>query len=161
MYTDPNRVRADIPGTVEGNPVFAYHDAFNPDKAEVEDLKARYRAGKVGDVEVKEKLAAALNALPRPHPRAARRLRGAARASSTASSYEGTERMRAEARVTMDLVTQSHGHLERLELDPAQGRRSAEEGRGEVRAHRAGRRRRAGDERPPRPIVKNVKLIML
>jgi tryptophanyl-tRNA synthetase len=57
MYTDPNRIRADIPGTVEGNPVFIYHDAFNPDKAEVEALKERYRAGAVGDVEVKEKLA--------------------------------------------------------------------------------------------------------
>jgi tryptophanyl-tRNA synthetase len=62
MYTDPKRVRADIPGTVEGNPVFIYHDTFNPDVAEVEDLKARYRAGKVGDVEVKTKLAKALNA---------------------------------------------------------------------------------------------------
>src|SRR4029077_8880695 len=62
MYTDPKRVRADIPGTVEGNPVFVYHDAFNPDTAEVDDLKARYRAGKVGDVEVKTKLAGALNA---------------------------------------------------------------------------------------------------
>jgi tryptophanyl-tRNA synthetase len=62
MYTDPKRVRADIPGTVEGNPVFTYHDAFNPNTAEVDDLKARYRAGKVGDVEVKMKLAAALNA---------------------------------------------------------------------------------------------------
>ena len=61
MYTDPKRVRADIPGTVEGNPVFLYHDAFNPDKAEVDDLKARYRSGKVGDVEVKTKLAKALN----------------------------------------------------------------------------------------------------
>ncbi|HEV8346758.1 MAG TPA: tryptophan--tRNA ligase [Vicinamibacterales bacterium] len=62
MYTDPKRVRADIPGTVEGNPVFTYHDAFNPNKDEVEDLKSRYRAGKVGDVEVKTKLANALNA---------------------------------------------------------------------------------------------------
>ena len=62
MYTDPKRIRADIPGTVEGNPVFTYHDAFNPDVAEVDDLKARYRAGKVGDVEVKQKLARALNA---------------------------------------------------------------------------------------------------
>ena len=62
MYTDPKRVRADIPGTVEGNPVFTYHDAFNPNTAEVDDLKARYRAGKVGDVEVKRKLADALNA---------------------------------------------------------------------------------------------------
>jgi tryptophanyl-tRNA synthetase len=62
MYTDPKRVRADIPGTVEGNPVFIYHDTFNPDIAEVEDLKTRYREGRVGDVEVKTKLASALNA---------------------------------------------------------------------------------------------------
>ena len=61
MYTDPKRIRADIPGTVEGNPVFTYHDSFNPNKSEVEDLKARYRDGKVGDVEVKEKLTAAIN----------------------------------------------------------------------------------------------------
>ena len=62
MYTDPKRIRADIPGTVEGNPVFTYHDAFNPDTGEVDDLKTRYRAGTVGDVEVKQKLARALNA---------------------------------------------------------------------------------------------------
>ncbi len=61
MYTDPKRVRADVPGTVEGNPVFVYHDLFNRDKEEVEDLKSRYRTGRVGDVEVKEKLSAALN----------------------------------------------------------------------------------------------------
>lgn len=61
MYTDPKRIRADIPGTVEGNPVFIYHDAFNDDRAEVEDLKERYRKGTVGDVEVKKKLAAAIN----------------------------------------------------------------------------------------------------
>jgi tryptophanyl-tRNA synthetase len=66
MYTDPKRIRADIPGTVEGNPVFTYHDAFNADQAEVEDLKGRYRAGKVGDVEVKTKLARALNAHMEP-----------------------------------------------------------------------------------------------
>lgn len=61
MYTDPKRVRADIPGTVEGNPVFIYHDIFNKNKAEVEDLKERYRKGKVGDAEVKEKLTVAIN----------------------------------------------------------------------------------------------------
>jgi tryptophanyl-tRNA synthetase len=66
MYTDPKRIRADIPGTVEGNPVFDYHDAFNSDAAEVEDLKTRYRAGKVGDVEVKTKLARAMNAVLEP-----------------------------------------------------------------------------------------------
>ncbi len=66
MYTDPKRIRADIPGTVEGNPVFVYHDAFNPDRAEVDDLKTRYRAGAVGDVEVKQKLARAVNAMLDP-----------------------------------------------------------------------------------------------
>jgi tryptophanyl-tRNA synthetase len=66
MYTDPKRVRADTPGTVEGNPVFMYHDAFNPNVAEVDDLKARYRAGTVGDVEVKTKLAAAMNTVLEP-----------------------------------------------------------------------------------------------
>jgi tryptophanyl-tRNA synthetase len=66
MFTDPNRVRADIPGRVEGNPVFIYHDLFNPDTGEVDDLKARYREGKVGDVEVKRKLARALNAFLDP-----------------------------------------------------------------------------------------------
>jgi tryptophanyl-tRNA synthetase len=60
MYTDPNRVRADIPGRVEGNPVFVYHDTFNPNTAEVDDLKARYREGTVADVEVKRSLLAAL-----------------------------------------------------------------------------------------------------
>ncbi|MFN5933923.1 MAG: tryptophan--tRNA ligase, partial [Roseiflexaceae bacterium] len=50
MYTDPNRTRADIPGRVEGNPVFIYHDIFNPNKDEVNDLKDRYRTGTVGDV---------------------------------------------------------------------------------------------------------------
>ena len=55
-FTDPKRIKASDPGTVEGNPVFMYHDLFNNNKAEVEDLKNRYRAGKVGDVEVKDKL---------------------------------------------------------------------------------------------------------
>lgn len=61
MFTDPNRLRADSPGTVEGNPVFIYHEAFNTDKEEIEDLKQRYREGKVGDVEVKQKLTQAIN----------------------------------------------------------------------------------------------------
>lgn len=56
MFTDPKRVRADIPGTVEGNPVFIYHDTFNINKEEVAELKKRYRTGTVGDVEVKQRL---------------------------------------------------------------------------------------------------------
>ncbi len=55
-YTDPNRRSATDPGTVAGNPVFMYHDLINDNAAEVTDLKQRYQAGKVGDVEVKEKL---------------------------------------------------------------------------------------------------------
>lgn len=66
MYTDPNRISADVPGKVEGNPVFIYHDVFNPNKEEIEDLKKRYREGRVGDVEVKDKLARALNAFLDP-----------------------------------------------------------------------------------------------
>jgi len=66
MYTDPTRIHPTDPGHVEGNPVFIYHDAFNPDKAEVEELKERYRKGTVGDVEVKRKLTAAVNAFLEP-----------------------------------------------------------------------------------------------
>jgi tryptophanyl-tRNA synthetase len=100
MYTDPKRVRADIPGTVEGNPVFIYHDAFNPNVAEVEDLKARYRAGKVGDVEVKTKLAAALNA----HLDPIRERRAAALAKPgylRDVMFEGSKRARVVAAETM------------------------------------------------------------
>jgi tryptophanyl-tRNA synthetase len=103
MYTDPKRVRADIPGTVEGNPVFMYHDAFNPDVAEVEDLKARYRAGKVGDVEVKTKLARALNAYLEPL-RERRREVMANPAHLREVVVEGSRRARVVAQATMDRV---------------------------------------------------------
>ena len=66
MYTDPNRLRATDPGTVEGNPVFIYHEAFNDNRDQVEDLKARYRSGTVGDVEVKRLLAEAINRFLEP-----------------------------------------------------------------------------------------------
>jgi len=66
IYTDPKRIHPTDPGRVEGNPVFIYHDAFNPNKAEVEDLKLRYRTGKVGDIEVKQKLFIALNNFLKP-----------------------------------------------------------------------------------------------
>lgn len=61
MFTDSKRVRADIPGDTRNNPVFVYHRAFNPNAAEVSDFGRRYRAGTVGDVEVKQALAEALN----------------------------------------------------------------------------------------------------
>jgi len=61
MYTDPTRLRATDPGHVEGNPVFTYHDAFNPNKEEVEEMKRLYRIGGIGDVAVKRSLVTALN----------------------------------------------------------------------------------------------------
>jgi tryptophanyl-tRNA synthetase len=103
MYTDPKRIRADVPGTVEGNPVFMYHDAFNPDTAEVEDLKARYRAGKVGDVEVKTKLAKALNA--HLEPMRARRAEALARPSTLRDILaEGSRKARSIAQESMERV---------------------------------------------------------
>ncbi|RMD92249.1 MAG: tryptophan--tRNA ligase [Calditrichaeota bacterium] len=66
MYTDPTRIHPTDPGHVEGNPVFIYHDAFNSNKEEVEELKERYRKGRVGDVEVKKRLIRALNEFLEP-----------------------------------------------------------------------------------------------
>ncbi|MEX1022778.1 MAG: tryptophan--tRNA ligase [Dehalococcoidia bacterium] len=100
MYTDPTRLRATDPGHVEGNPVFIYHDAFNPDTAEVDDLKERYRAGKVGDVEVKQKLAKALNAFLDPIRE--RRAYYEARPNLVKQALaEGTARSRTVAQQTM------------------------------------------------------------
>lgn len=108
MYTDPNRVRADIPGTVEGNPVFIYHDAFNPDTEEVDDLKDRYRTGNVGDVEVKRKLARALNAFLTPIRE--RRSDFAAREGVVDEIlHAGNARARDVARETMDAVRAAMG----------------------------------------------------
>jgi len=61
MYTDPTRIHPTDPGHVEGNPVFAYLDAFAEDKEAVAKLARRYKKGIVGDVEVKEYLATVLN----------------------------------------------------------------------------------------------------
>ena len=103
MYTDPKRIRADIPGTVEGNPVFMYHDAFNPDTAEVDDLKARYRQGAVGDVEVKTKLATAMNTMLDPL-RERRRELVANPGRLRDIAVEGSRRARTIAQATMERV---------------------------------------------------------
>jgi len=115
MYTDPKRLRATDPGTVEGNPVFIYHDAFNPSYAEVDDLKERYRQGKVGDVEVKQKLALAINNFLEPirekrayflaHPNIPRDVLA-----------DGIRRMQAEAKTTMELVRDATGLSYSLDL---------------------------------------------
>lgn len=106
MYTDPNRVRPTDPGTVEGNPVFIYHDTFNPDRAEVDDLKERYRKGTVGDVEVKKKLAAALERFLAPiRERRAELERKPDVIDEILQA--GTARARAEARKTLNEVRQA------------------------------------------------------
>lgn len=66
MYTDPNRLKATDPGTVENNPLWIFHDAFTADKAWVEDAKAQYRAGTIGDVACKKKLIESINDLLAP-----------------------------------------------------------------------------------------------
>ena len=108
MYTDPNRVRADIPGKVEGNPVFIYHDIFNTNREEVEELKERYRTGKVGDVEVKQKLARALNAFLDPI-REKRAGFEARKGFVDEVIYDGTMVMREEAKKTLSEAKKAMG----------------------------------------------------
>lgn len=92
MYTDPNRIHADTPGKVEGNPVFIYHDIFNPDIDEINDLKARYREGTVGDVEVKQKLTTAINAFLDPIRERRKEFEGD-KGLVESIIYEGTQKM--------------------------------------------------------------------
>lgn len=66
MYTDPKRLRATDPGTVENNPLWIFHETFNPDTAWVAEHEELYRQGKVGDVVIKRRLVEVLNALIEP-----------------------------------------------------------------------------------------------
>jgi len=103
MFTDPRHLRVEDPGTVEGNPVFAYLDAFDPDAAEVERLKRRYRAGGLGDTVVKRRLLEVLEALLEPIRRRRaewERDRGAVEGILR----EGTARGRAAAAATLGEV---------------------------------------------------------
>ena len=103
MFTYPTRIKPTDPGHVEGNPVFIYHDAFNDNLDEVADLKDRYIKGQVGDVEVKTKLALALNKFLDPI-----RARRAQYEGNTdllnQIITEGSSKARAEAAKTLDEV---------------------------------------------------------
>lgn len=66
MFTDPKRIRPDMPGETEDNPVFIYLRAFDANETEVQELTERYQQGKVGDVEVKRILAQRLNEFLEP-----------------------------------------------------------------------------------------------
>lgn len=66
MYTDPGRLKATDPGKVEGNPLWIFHETFNPDVAWVQEHEDAYRRGKVGDVAMKRKLVEVLDAVLEP-----------------------------------------------------------------------------------------------
>ncbi|MEK7564751.1 MAG: tryptophan--tRNA ligase [Patescibacteria group bacterium] len=108
MYTDPNRVHGNEPGQVEGNPVFIYHDLFNTNKDEVADLKERYQKGTVKDVEVKEKLAIAINNFLEPIRTKRTEFENKPELIDQIL-LDGTARARAEAQETLKLVKEAMG----------------------------------------------------
>lgn len=108
MYTDPNHLRVNDPGQVEGNVVFTYLDVFDPDKAAVEELKDHYRRGGLGDTVLKRRLTEHLEALITPI-----RERRAQFAQDPAEVMnilrQGTERAREAAAATMGEVKAALG----------------------------------------------------
>lgn len=108
MYTDPTRIHADDPGHVEGNPLFEYFEAFDEDHGEVEDLKERYRLGKVGDVEVKRRLTEVVNSYLAPLRQ--RRVELSAHPDGLLDILRtGTEQARSMAEITLAEVQDKMG----------------------------------------------------
>jgi tryptophanyl-tRNA synthetase len=91
MYTDPAHIRVSDPGRVEGNVVFAYLDAFDPEPDAVANLKERYRRGGLGDVALKRRLETVLEAVIAPI-RERRAALAADRGYAADVLREGTER---------------------------------------------------------------------
>jgi len=112
-FTDPNRIHATDPGKIEGNPVFIYHDLINDDKKEVEDLKNRYKKGKIGDVEVKERLFEAHQRAFGEARKKRKELEGDIKIVSKILS-EGAERAREYAKKTMGEVYEAIGIKNKL-----------------------------------------------
>lgn len=108
MFTDPNRIHGNEPGVVEGNPVFIFHDIFNPRKDEVENLKKRYREGTVGDVEVKTTLTIAINEFLDPI-RERRKYFAAEKGLVEEIIYDGTEKMNTISQDTLKEVRSAMG----------------------------------------------------
>lgn len=108
MYTDPHHIKVTDPGKVEGNTVFTYLDAFDPDKEEVARLKEQYQRGGLGDVKVKRRLIEVLNTLLEPI-----RLRRSYFKSHTDEVLNvlasGTQKAREEAQKTMKEVREVMG----------------------------------------------------
>lgn len=108
MYTDPNHLRVSDPGQVEGNVVFTFLDAFEPDVQKVDELKAHYRRGGLGDSVVKRVLDERLQALIEPI-RARRREFEADKAEVMAILKRGTMRARDVAGDTLAQVKRAMG----------------------------------------------------
>jgi tryptophanyl-tRNA synthetase len=106
MYTDPTRIHATDPGHVEGNPVFIYEDAFNPDRAEVEEMKDLYRAGQISDTEVKRRLTRTLNQFLDPIREARRRFASQPHLVDDIL-VQGSRVARAEAQKTLALAREA------------------------------------------------------
>ena len=115
MYTDPNHIRIEDPGQIEGNCVFTYLDAFSctdhfaeflPDYACLDELKAHYQRGGLGDVKVKKFLYAVLEQMLEPI-----RARRKEYEQDIEGVYEilkkGCAVARAEAAETLDMVRRS------------------------------------------------------
>lgn len=118
MYTDPNRIHATDPGTVEGNPLFIYHDLFNPDKEQVAEFKERYRKGQIGDVECKKVLAEKLNAFLEPI-RERRQFLEQRPDDVIDILRKGVERARPIAKETLAQAREAMGLVSLLTEDPA------------------------------------------
>jgi tryptophanyl-tRNA synthetase len=112
MYTDPNHLRASDPGKVEGNPIFIYLDAFDPDTHKVQELKEHYTRGGLGDVVVKRYLAQVLNAFLDPI-RARRKEFAADKEAVMRMVLKGTEQVGDIAAMTMQEVRSAMGLLYR------------------------------------------------
>lgn len=103
MYTDPKRLKATDPGTTENNPLWIFHDTFNPDEAWVAEAKERYRQGTIGDMECKKRLIEVLVGLIEPI-RQRRLVFEQDPAQVLAVLREGTERANAVANETLKLA---------------------------------------------------------
>jgi tryptophanyl-tRNA synthetase len=110
MYTDPKRIHATDPGTVEGNPVFMYLDTFGSAEhtEAIADFKVRYREGRVGDMEVKRYLVAVMNQFLEPI-RERRRYYESNPGEVKRILREGTERARTLAAQSLSEVREAFG----------------------------------------------------
>jgi len=106
MYTDPNHIRIDDPGNVEGNTVFTYLDIFDRDTNEIEKLKAQYQKGGLGDVVLKKRLIEVLNTFLDPI-RARRQELAKDPQAVLDVVYQGTRRVQEVAKQTMTEVKEA------------------------------------------------------